>query len=144
MNSSSLAILFLLGLILTLVLVAKPREHFTIAERHGLLCDPRMNQTDAYLNPNSISFVVQGYNYQTTPVIIRDGVEITPLQYFWDHNSMAYYFVVYAPKKLDGSEWIIQTYDFVEPVVNDGVSGAPLKVTLLRRRDGFNWWTISK
>ena len=137
--------MFILFAALIVVLcISGTREKFTIAERHGLLCDPRMNQPDAYLHPNSLTFVVQGYNYQTTPVIIRDGVEITPLQYFWDYSSMAYYFVVYAPNKLEGSEWIIQTYDFVKPTINDGVTGTLLKVELIRRRDGFNWWQISK
>ena len=118
-------------------------EHFSIAERDGVLCYPFLNNREAWLMPNSIVFVIQGYNYATTPVIIRDRKEIVPLQYAWDYRSMAYYFVVSAPRGLEGSEWILQTSDFVEPIVNEGRTGARLNVGLLRRRDQYNWWSIS-
>lgn len=120
----------------------KKKDNFTIAERDGVFCDPRIRNTEAKLLPNSEVFILQGYNYKETPKIYRDGEKIVPLQYFWDYSSTAYFFTVYAPKGLNGSEWIIETSDYVMPVVNDGRSGKRLDVKLERRRDEFNKWKL--
>ena len=118
------------------------KENFTIAERNGLLCPPFLNNREAHLMPNSVAFVIQGYNYAQTPKIYRDGKKITPLQYAWDSDSMAYYFVVSSPFGLEGSQWILETSDFVEPVVYEGRTYVHMNLTLLRRREGYNRWEM--
>lgn len=122
---------------------SKPSEDFTIAERDGILCNPKIRNTEGPLLPNSIVFVIQGYNYKETPIFFRDGKKVVPLQYFRDYSSMTYYFTIYAPKGLCGSEWILETSDYIEPVVNDGKTGEDIKVTSERRRADFNWWKLS-
>ena len=91
--------------------------------------------------PESILFVIKGYNYATTPIIYRDGVEVTPLQYAWDDTIMTYYI------RVDGDvtdRWTLETSDYIKPLVSEGDSGIELKVDILRRRGSFNLWTISK
>jgi hypothetical protein len=139
--------LVILLIILTAALIfikSTGREYFTVAKRTGLLCKPLLNNhTENDLMPKPyISIVIQGYNYQKTPIIYRDGKKITPLQYEWDYMSMAYYFVVWAPNKKCGSEWILETSDFVKPVVTDGVTNVDFKVELERRREGYNKWRL--
>lgn len=136
-----LAIIFILAIFW---LSGDFKENFTIAKRHGILCPPLIRKSlEDKLMPNSLIFVIQGYNYNETPKIYRDGKKIVPLQYEWDAESMAYYFTVSAPYGLCGSEWILETSDFVEPVIVEGRSGDPVKVGLLRRREGFNRWNMS-
>lgn len=118
-------------------------EDFTIAERDGILCNPKIRNTEAPLLPHSVVFVIQGYNYKETPKIYRDGEKIVPLQYFWDYSSTTYYFTVYAPKGICGSQWILETSDYIKPVVNDGRTGKDVIVTSERRREDFNWWKLS-
>jgi hypothetical protein len=119
------------------------KEGFTIAVRDNkLLCDPLVNHDEDYLMPHSVTFVIQGYNYAETPIIYGDDEKLIPLQYAWDYESMAYYITVDAPKGLCGTKWILETSDFVEPVVKTG-EGKLLKVTLMRRRYRFNRWEIS-
>lgn len=121
----------------------KNPEDFTIAERNGILCNPKIRNTDGPLLPNSVVFVIQGYNYKETPIIHRDGESVVPLQYSWDYSSSTYYITVYAPKGLCGSEWILETSDYIKPIVNDGRSGNEITVTTERRRGDFNWWRLS-
>lgn len=139
---SSIAIIALLILIFSLCVVNK-REGFTIHERNGMLCAPFLKGLDAHLMPSSVVFVVQGYNYQDTPKVYRDGRLVTPLQYAWDYGNMAYYLAIHAPEGLCGSEWLLETTDFVEPVVYEGRSEKKLNVSLVRRRDGYHRWMLS-
>lgn len=118
-------------------------EDFTIAERNGISCNPTIRDTEGPLLPNSVVFVIQGYNYKETPVIHRDGEKVVPLQYSWDYSSSTYYLTVYAPKGLCGSNWILETSDYIKPVVNEGRSGKEVIVTPERRREDFNWWKLS-
>jgi hypothetical protein len=92
--------------------------------------------------PGTAIFTIQGYNYEEPIIIQRDGVRITPLQYLWNHNTMTYYITVAAPDGILNHDWQIQTSDFVEPVVNDGITGLPVQVSLLRRRYRFNDWSL--
>ena len=135
-------VLILLVVCLCIASIGK-REGFTLHERDGLLCPPFLNNRDAEIMPRSVVFVVQGYNYQETPKIFRDGQLVTPLQYAWDYANMAYYLTVYAPNDLDGSEWILETYDFVEPVVHEGRSERKMNVDLQRRRNGYHKWLLT-
>jgi len=116
-------------------------ESFAIAERDGRPC-PQTNNTEAYLMPNSIVLVIMGYNYAETPRIMRDGRYIMPLQYTWDYTNMTYRFVVEAPKGLSGSSFVIETSDFVKPVVFEGRHLKELQVTSLEKEDGRNKWSI--
>lgn len=118
-------------------------EDFTIAERDGIACNPKIRNAEGPLLPNSVVFVIQGYNYKETPVIHRDGEKVVPLQYFWDYSSTTYYFTVYAPKGLCGSNWILETSDYIKPVVNEGRTGQEINVTPERRREDFNWWRLT-
>ena len=137
---------YLLGLLVFLLViwycVTPEKENFTIAQREGVFCNPKISNFEGKLLPNSEVFVIQGYNYKKTPIIYRDGKKIVPLQLFWNPSALAYYFTVYAPEGLCGSEWILETSDFIEPVVNDGRTGKPIKVDLSRRREDFNKWLL--
>ena len=119
------------------------RENFTLHERSGKLCPPFLNNEDWHLIPSSVVFVVQGYNYQSMPKIFRDGDVITPLQYSWDYGNMIYYITVHAPEGLRGSNWVLETTDFVEPEVYEGRTNTKVIVSLLRRRNGYNRWEVS-
>jgi hypothetical protein len=135
-----------IGIVLIILVLCsdKTKENFTIAKRTGLFCKPLLSgDSDTNLMPNSITLVIQGYNYKKTPIIYRDGKSIVPLQYSWDYSSMAYYFVVYAPKGTCGHSWILETSDFVEPVVADGRTNENMQVSLIRRRNDFNMWELS-
>lgn len=139
-----LSIIAVLIVILCIIAVCgKNRENFTIAKRDGLLCRPLMDESDDHILPNSSSIVIQGYNYQDTPKIYRDGKKIVPLKYARDYLSMAYFFVVADPRGFCNSEWLIETTDYVKPVVNDGRSGRFYNVELVRRRNMYNLWSIS-
>ncbi len=129
-------------LILFLCYFSRKNESFTIAERDGVFCNSKIRNTEGDLLPNSVVFVIQGYNYKSTPKFFRDGKDIQPLQYFWDPSATAYYFTLYAPFGVCGSEWILETSDYIMPVVNDGRTGTQLKVDLIRRREDFNRWKI--
>ena len=136
-------VLCILAIIVLFILARKTREGFTLHERNCKLCPPFLNNRDAYLMPNSVVFVVQGYNYESTPKIFRDGKLVTPLQYAWDYGNMAYYLTVYAPNGLCESDWILETTDFVKPIVYEGRSEKEMTVTLKRRRAGFHKWCLS-
>ena len=135
--------LMALVLLVALLVSRARRESFTLHTRDWLLCLPFLNERDAYLMPDSVVFVVQGYNYSDTPRVFRDEEVITPLQYAWDYGNMAYYLTVYAPNGLRGSEWMLETSDFVEPVVYEGRSERKMNVSLRRRRNGYHHWTLS-
>ena len=118
------------------------RENFTIAMRNGWLCKPLVNHEEDDLTPNAFSFVVQGYNYQDTPNFFRDGERITPMRFDHDASELAYYFVVAAPKGCD-HQWILETTDYIEPIVSEGRSGRNMQVTPVRRREGYNRWLLT-
>ena len=116
----------------------------SIALRHGILCKPLLNErTEYHLMPKpAVSIVVQGYNYEDTPVIYRDGQRVTPLEFERNYSSMVYFYMVYAPNGKCNHEWILETTDFVKPVVTDGMTGEDFIVILERRRGGFNRWRL--
>lgn len=142
-DSTTIFILSIFVLACIVAFFTSKKENFTLHRRRGGLCPPFLNGRDAHLMPNSIVLVVQDYNYRDSPKVIRDSKPITPLQYSWDYGNMAYYLTVDAPLGLCGSEWILETTDFVEPVVYEGRSNRRLNVTLRRRRDGYHWWLLS-
>jgi len=119
------------------------REGFTTHERDGVLCPPFLNGIDEHLLPPSVVFVVQGYNYKDTPKIYRDGQLVTPLQYAWDYANMTYFLVVSAPFGLCDSMWILETTDFVKPLVFEGRTAKRMTVELERRRNDFHKWSLS-
>jgi hypothetical protein len=138
----SMNVLLLVVLVVILFLITKVTvEKFTIAERHGILCNPIRKLSP--LTPNSISLIMQGYNYDETPKIYRDGIKIIPFQFSRDSQAQIYYFTLAAPNGACNHNWMIETSDFVEPVVSNGENGNRAKVTLLRRRGGFNQWNIN-
>ena len=138
-----LVIPLILVVIIIIVVMSTKKEGFTLHKIDGLLCKPFLNGNDAYLMPDSVVFVIQGYNYSETPKIFRDDKLVVPLQYAWDYSDMAYYMTIYAPKGLCESEWILETSNFVEPVVYEGRSERKLNVTLKRRRNGFHKWALT-
>ena len=119
------------------------KEGFTTSFQHGWLCHPLINEDQESILPDHTTFVVEGYNYQETPVVYRDGKKIVPLQYSWDYTSMAYYIMVAAPGGADQHQWVLETYDYVEPKVTTGETLMPVKVDLMRRRNGFNRWLLT-
>ena len=138
-----LTTIVLLGIIVVYFYLSK-KESFSIAKRFGSECDPQdQDPTDAYLMPKSIVFTINGYNYQETPIIMRDAQKITPLQYAWDNNMMTYFITVYAPNGLCGSEWILETSDYVKPIVTEARSGKIMNVNIERRREGYNHWSLT-
>lgn len=95
------------------------------------------------LQPNSVRIAVQGYNYQDTPIFYRDGKKIVPMEYAWNANILTYYFTLAAPDGVCGNtEWILETYDFVEPIVINQDTNTKFKVLPLRRRHGYNKWLL--
>jgi hypothetical protein len=129
--------------VLALFFTRNVKENFTIVEREGLLCHPFVNNRETNLMPNSIVIIVQGYNYVDTPKILRDGRVIIPLQYAWDSDSLAYYFIVYAPKGMCGSNWMLETSDHVKPVVIEGRNNKDFIVNLEKRNEGHHMWSLS-
>jgi len=119
------------------------REGFTTSFQHGWLCHPLVNEDQENILPDHVTFVVEGYNYQDTPIVYRDGKKIVPLQFSWDYTSMAYYIMVAAPGGPDGHQWVLETFDFVQPKVTEGRTLKPVKVSLMRRRYGFNRWLLT-
>ena len=112
----------------------------------SLQCRPYDNINSTGLPPSTI-FVVEGYNYQGPLTIYRDGQKIVPLQYVWDYKGMVYYVTVASPNGVCGHEWVLETYDFVEPVVHAVTSSeldnsTLMTVDVLRRRMGFNKWSL--
>lgn len=106
------------------------------------MCYPFLDHREDWLLPDSQVFVIQGYNYQNTPKIYRDGRIITPLQYARDYGNMIYYFAVYAPNGLCGSQWMVETSDNVKPLVNDGRTCSSLSVDSAQEA-GYHRWVIS-
>lgn len=136
-------IILFVGLLIFLLL-CKQKEYFTISKRDGKLCKPLLNDnTENYLMQHPyVSMVVQGYNYSETPIFYRDGKKITPMDYEYNNTTMAYYFILYAPNGICNHEWILETSDFVKPIVSNGVTNTDFNVTLERKRGGFNKWKI--
>jgi len=95
------------------------------------------------LTPNAIQFVVENYNYQSVPRILRNEEEVTALQTFWDWKNMTYYLTVFAPTGLRGSTWHVVTTDDVEPTISEGFSREKLRVKLdPESRDGTLLWRV--
>lgn len=139
-----LTLILIIIVFLAILYFSGAKEGFTISKRDGRLCKPLLNShTEANLmqKPN-VSMVVQGYNYKDTPIFYRDGKKITPLEYEWDYRSMAYYFTLYAPNGICNHQWILQTSDFVEPIVTNGSTNQDFTVNPLKRQEGANQWAI--
>ena len=121
------------------------RESFVVIKETGDVCPPYFNES-AEREDDVASLIVHGYNYITEPLIYRDGNKITPLRYSWDYREMAYYFDVAAPDGMGAHKWIIQTSDYVKPIIHvldtDGDTKKAM-VTLMRRREGYNVWSFS-
>lgn len=125
-------------------------ENFTIHQVDEPGCIPStssLSYTSSAMNvplqPNTTRIAVQGYNYTTTPIFYRDGKKIIPVEFAWNSDNMIYYFTLASPNGVCGHEWILETYDFVEPTVVDQDSNKSMKVRLERRRYGFNKWLIT-
>lgn len=133
----------IVAILLLCAWLVNKREGFTMHERDGLLCPPFLNNADEHLMPRSVVFVVQGYNYKDTPKIYRDNQLVVPLQYAWDYANVTYFLVVSAPNGLCGSSWILETTDFVKPIVFEGRTTKLMNVQLERRRNDFHKWSLS-
>ncbi len=129
--------------------VSSPPEKFTV---HDLKLPGCVSSTkeegsmnDA-LMPNSIRLAIGGYNYQETPKFFRNGKEIVPLEYSRDSDNLMYYFTLAVPYGespcSSNIEWVMETYDFVEPTVVNRDSNKNMKVLPLRRRRGYNRWSL--
>lgn len=125
----------IVAIIITLIviyyLVVPNKERFTVARRDYLLC-PYIRTDDEKLLPNTVVFVIQGYNYTDTPIIYRGLNAVVPMQYFWDSDSMTYYLTVASPRGLCSDRWTIQTSEDVRPIVTEGYSK---KQMLLKQAD---------
>jgi hypothetical protein len=133
------AILFLVAIYLYL---RDGTETFTI---HKVIPEPCMApicQVDDYLLPHSALFVVSGFNYQDNPKIYRDDKLIIPLKFARDYVDMLYFYTIESPLDICKHEWIVETSDFVEPVVINGRTAQTLSVTLLERASGKNKWSV--
>ena len=87
-------------------------------------------------------FIISGFNYQFNPKLYRDDKPIIPLKFARDYVDMLYFYTVEAPFGVCKHEWIVETYDFVKPVVYNGREGVELEVSLLERADGKNKWMV--
>jgi hypothetical protein len=143
-----LAVGFFIFLVYLVISSEKGREGFTISEYTKPLCNPNdFVGVDPNLTPDSIVLVVGGYNYQEPSDIYRDHKKIVPLQTWEDYTNMVYYYVVYAPRGLEGSRWEVHTTDLVKPTVNQGrvETDRPLDTSYIGiDDDGRYIWLISK
>ena len=128
-------------IVVALYIFSSRREGFSLGQRSYRLC-PAVSERDEYLMPNSIQLVVQGYNYSLSPAVVRNEIEITPLQFAWDANHMTYYIVVYSPPHPNGNEWILKTSEDVKPVVTEGYSQRSMVVDKMGKGDGYTWWSL--
>jgi len=134
----------------TLIVVwLRKKEKFTIHEVDTPTCipstaslPPNSDKMNVVLQPNTVRLAIQGYNYQDTPVFFRDGKKIVPMEFAWDSDTLTYFFTLATPNGLCNHDWILETYDFVEPIIIDQDSYKPLKVLAVRRRRGFNRWQL--
>jgi hypothetical protein len=134
-------IIFALLIILGLHILTSGREGFSLGQRDYRLC-ASVSEKDKNLMPHTIELVVQGYNYSQPLAVIRDGEEITPLQYAWNANEMSYYIVVYDPPG-HHHEWILKTSDNVKPIVTEGYSQKSVLVQKRGKSGGYVWWSLS-
>lgn len=122
-------------------------ELFTIHKVEEQPCIQPVKQVDDDLLPHSLLLIISGYNYTQNPKIYRDDKPIVPLKFARDYVEMLYYYTVECPlctTTLDGCKhsWIVETYDFVKPVVYNGREAKEFKVELLERASGKYKWSV--
>lgn len=118
------------------------RENFTTHQIEEKACVTRNDVNKDILSSPFIRLAVQGYNYQSMPIFFRDGKKITPMESSYSHKDMTYNFTLMSPKESKEHQWILETYDFVQPIVTNLDTFERCEVILQRRRFGFNRWII--
>jgi len=140
-------------------------ERFTVHLEDKPQCISPTNATTGSINVplsppgGAVRWTVSGYNYQDTPIFYRDGKKIVPLEYAWNSDGMTYYFTLASegesgcagserspegtPTPEGRSAWVLSTFDHVQPTVTDQDTLRELVVTPIRRRHGFNLWSVS-
>lgn len=117
------------------------REKFTIHKVDLPPCIPKIQQVGKYLLPHSAMFIISGFNYTENPKIYRDGKMVIPLQFSRDYVDMLYFYNVDAPLDICMHEWIVETYDYVKPLVYSG-DATRYKVDLIDRLPGKIRWLV--
>lgn len=149
MDSGTLTVIAIGVVLLAIVWSMSKRkgEFFTIHKVEERPCIQPVHQVDDDLLPHSLLLIVSGYNYTDNPKIYRDDKLIVPLKFARDYVEMLYYYTVECPlctTTSDGCKhfWIVETYDFVKPVVYNGRLAKEFKVELLERASGRNKWSV--
>lgn len=129
--------------------VTQRKEKFTVHQVDSPTCIPsteslpfNSDKMNVVLQPNTVRIAIQGYNYQESPVFFRDGKKILPMEYAWNADTLTYFFTLAAPNGVCNHEWILETYDFVEPIVVNQDTYKKLQVLPIRRRLGYNRWQL--
>jgi hypothetical protein len=135
--------------VVVFVLWMRKRERFTVHELDTPTCIsttddllPNSDKMNVPLQPNTVRLAIQGYNYQETPIFYRDDKKILPMEFAWDYTSMMYFYTLAAPNGVCNHDWILETYDFVKPLVVNQDTGEPMEVLSVRRRYGYNKWRL--
>lgn len=134
--------LSILAIVALAVWLYLPHEQFTVHQVEEPPCISPIHQVDDYLLPHSALFVISGYNYIDNPKIYRDGKVLVPLKFARDYVDMLYYYTVESPYGVCKHTWIVETSDFIKPLVINGREAKELKVDLLERADGKNKWSV--
>lgn len=136
--------------VVAMMLWMRRREKFTVHELVEPTCipstqslPPNSDAMNVVLQPNTVRLAVQGYNYQTPPVFFRDNKKILPMEMAWDDLALTYFFTLAAPNGVCNHEWILETYEFVEPIVINQDTYTAMTVEPIRRRRGFNKWKLT-
>jgi hypothetical protein len=98
----------------------------------------KVADSDRDMMPNAIMMEVIGYNYQDLPSVYM-AVDFHPVdvKISWDPEVLTYYITIPFGS---ARGWIIRTYDYVMPQVR--IDGKDASVELVRRREGFNLWSV--
>lgn len=118
------------------------QENFTVHSVNKKGCYTNLNTINDGILPKSVHVIVSGYNYQSTPIFYRDGKKITPLEFSYDYKNMQYFFTLASPLAPREHEWILETYDFVEPSVFNQDTISAQQIIPIRRRHGYNKWKV--
>ena len=107
--------------------------------RKNIFC-PFVTNREHNLFSQPIVLVIQGFNYNLTPEIYKNGIYQTPLQYYWDANNMTYYISLSDNLKINN--WVIKTSNNVKPIITEGYSQQQLKLSFKNSSYGFYIWNF--
>lgn len=134
-----LALGILTFLFLVIIVFLSMKDNFEIAKRTNMIC-PSINDRENNLRLYTVIFVIQGYNYTSTPIIYRNGEKIEFMDYSWDNSNLTYYITVNG--NLYDNYWYIELPDHIEPIITEGFSQTPIKLIYMGGKEGHFMWDM--